>query len=281
MAAYMYAQGNPFNLQGVYIIDGLITDIALLNDIPTYDFAVQNRKALNFSNSDLATIKEISDQCGFADFVEKNLFYPSKGPMEYDRDEVACNGTYPYDVFVQLANDRNPCFDLYYIAQTCPSPVNVLGDVNDPNVTVTFFDNPSLQDTMHAPHQKWNVCAKSSVFPNGDDSDVPDKTGTLRATIENSRRTVIVNGDMDGRIFTNGTALAIQNLVWNNKRGFLKPPTSPLIGTTGETTGRWVSERSLTYVEHFRAGHKVPSYDQGGSLKTVLFLLGRVPSLDA
>ena len=264
----MYTHGNPFNLQGVYIIDPVISDFTLQGDAPTYPFVVKNQKLLNLTDSEVAQIKAAADGCGLTNYVETNLLYPPKGPMVYD--DAPCNGTYPEDVYLGLM-DNMPCFDVYHITDTCDT--YFVGNEG-------YFNNPELQDYIHAPHLNWEACGPI-VFPHGDRSTPPDRHGILQRTIEKSQRAIIANGDLDGLIMTNGTALALQNLFWNGDQGFKTPPTNSLIGTDGKESGSWVTERGLTFAVHTTAGHMVPEYDPSGALKSLLFLLGRVPSLGA
>lgn len=106
---------------------------------------------------------------------------------------------------------------------------NPLGNANAPQAvafsTPTFFDNKDLQNYIHAPHQKWVYC-NDQVFPQHDQSLPPDqkpsyKNNILASVIENSKSEFIVmQGQLDGLIITNGTSIALQNLTWNGEQGF-------------------------------------------------------------
>ena len=72
----MYTHGKPFNLQGVYIIDPVISDDLLQADGPAYDFSVQNQITLRFPHSDVTKIKAATDKCKLTNFVENNLVFP-------------------------------------------------------------------------------------------------------------------------------------------------------------------------------------------------------------
>lgn len=101
---------------------------------------------------------------------------------------------------------------------------------------------------------------------------------------------MIIHGSLDMLVTVNGTLLAIQNMTWAGSQGFSKAPTDifnvpvfsdPATGDTGAagSSGRTITERGLTFVEVWSAGHEVPEYAPSASFRQVEFLLGRVDSL--
>lgn len=285
IANALYKAGNKHNLQGIWVIDGVISDESLLNYVVTSDFVAKNNdKYLHLPQSAINKINADADRCGYGhgnnSYVAKNLNYPPKGPLPaYNK-----NGCGTFDDYYSAANNVNDAFNIYYIAQTTnPNPPSVLGDPNDPNQASksTFFDNKSLQSYIHAPSKKWNLC--NTVFPNGDSSPPPDQVN-LAYVIESapSKRNIISNGDLDGLIMTDGTALALQNLTWNGARGFSTPPSAnKLIDTKGQVSGGYVTERGLTFSTVALSGHETPEYTPYSGLKLLSYLLGKTASLGA
>jgi carboxypeptidase D len=258
ISSYLYSQGQTPQLQGGIIIDGSITDQRLQEDVVVYQYAVQHQKELNFTNDDIAQIKAESDKCGLTTFVDKNLKYPPSGRLpDYSR---TCQ---PFNTYYNLANQRNPQFNIYNIDTPTPDPNSPLGYPNSGNEQYlhnTFFDNYDLQTYIHAPHQKWVECA--TVFPTGDKSKKPDRQpdfshSILATTIEKSKKFIIMNGNLDGLLITNGTSLALQNLTWNNAQGFSKAPLTPLYDLEGNQKAISITERGLSYAVVPQAGHMV------------------------
>ena len=61
-ADYQYQHGNPHNLKGVLVVDGVITDMIVQQDVVAYEFAVANRDLLKYTDDQLSTIKNMSDK---------------------------------------------------------------------------------------------------------------------------------------------------------------------------------------------------------------------------
>ncbi|UZJ56140.1 hypothetical protein CBS101457_005460 [Exobasidium rhododendri] len=257
---YQYTHGNKHNLQGGIIIDGVITDVATQMDLVVYDFAVQNAKTIGLTTSDLALIKNDSDACGLTGYAERNLKYPPIGKLpDYDRD-----GCGTWNTFYALALKRNPTYNVYRITTPDPAPTSPLGQPNGgtaQNDYKTFFDNAALQSYINASHKKWNQC--NVVFVNGDQSLPPDASPTYSKNIltniveKSAAGMIIMQGQEDSLIITNGTSISLQNLTWHGTQGFSEPPTQALIDVDGKATGTYVTERGLTYAIVNNSGHMV------------------------
>lgn len=263
IANALYESGNKHNLQGIFLIDPSIEDYGLSNYLVTTDFVAKNNdKYLHLPQSAVDKINADANRCGYGSgkdsYMSKNLNYPPKGPLPpYSQD--GCN---TFDDYVSESQKVNGAFSVYDISQmTFPNPPNVLGDPTDPEASSksTWFDNKELQAYIHAPSKKWNLC-NDGVFPQGDASPPPDHT-VLGKVIDRapSKRTIIANGDLDGLIMTNGTALGLQNLTFGGQRGFSRPPSSnKLIDVKGDWSGGYVTERGLTFTNIFQATHQLP-----------------------
>lgn len=123
---------------------------------------------------------------------------------------------------------------MYEVSQTCPvesDPLLNLGKF------VSYFDRPKVKEALHAPknlshdvtyqvlNEHWLECGvfETSPFvgkydegdgPEGQTDRSPDPAqGVLPELIEATNRVLISNGDYDAVLITQGTLLAIQNMV--------------------------------------------------------------------
>lgn len=274
-----YLHKNGVDVQGNYIVDGVVTEQLLQQDIVVYEYLVANKKILNVTDAQIAKVKAASDKCNYTGFAEKNLHYPPKGKLPSYSD-IGCGsfGLYEDASMAGVGKDWN-IYKIDYRGPPGPFDKDPLGNPNTPNPPPTFFGRREVQDYLHAPHIKWRQCAQASilgsrVFPDGDNSQSPDKT-VLAGVIEKNKRTVISNGQLDGLILTNGTALGLQNLTWANAQGFAHPPTKALIGTDGKKHGTYVNERGLLFAIIDDSGHMTPTDSPASALALLQFMLGR------
>ncbi|PWN32961.1 alpha/beta-hydrolase [Meira miltonrushii] len=258
----LYNDGKTPQLQGAMIVDGVVTSTYLSRECTIYQYANQHKETLNFTDLDLQDIKNEGDSCGTTNYVEQNLHYPPQYPLP--DFNISCS---PYNMFRMRAQEARLDFDVYNIKRPYDENESPLGEVNTWTALYhhdTFFDNVAIQDYIHAPHKKWVSC--KTIFYNGDNSNWPDKdpdqqSNHVSESIEKSKKFLILNGNLDALIITNGTALGLQNLTWNNGTGFSKPPLTPLYDLEGYQAGSFVEERGLTFAQVYESGHMIP-YDQ-------------------
>lgn len=128
IANALYKQGNKHNLQGVWIIDGVIVDEDLLNYAVTSDFvATNNDKYLHLTASQVKKINDEAVRCGLGigknSYVSKNLNYPPKGPLP-----AFSHNCRTFDYYYDAAQTQNSAFNIYDISQQVePNPPSVLG----------------------------------------------------------------------------------------------------------------------------------------------------------
>ncbi|KAM0814373.1 putative Carboxypeptidase [Seiridium cardinale] len=301
-----------YNLQSTMFIDSLIADHQIQQDFDIVPYVDHWNLFLNLNDTFMDMIRYASDACGIDEYRSTHLVYPgnpdgssglpSVDTYEYDGVERACEDL-TGDILAALTR-LNPCFDETHISNYCPYLSSSLGL---PSFTIpTFsvdglekraFDQPYLNRedvkvALHAPLLKyWIECNQHGVSVNGStiSSKQPVKE-KLPSLIERSKRTVIVHGSLDMQVTVNGTLLAIQNMEWGGARGFSSPPSEtffvpthskPSIASTGPrgNSGKVITERGLTFVEVFGAGHEVPRYSPSGSYRHLEFLLGRIDSM--
>lgn len=137
-----------------------------------------------------------------------------------------------------------------------------------------------MQEAIHAPKGSWGECAKNPVFLNEVDDSPPVYQHILPRVIARNERTVIVQGNLDSLIQSEGTKLIIQNMTWHGTTGFLKKPHKKFYVAPLGSTGIWAEERNLTYIEIELAGHMVPQNEPQAALQAFKYLLGQVESSD-
>ncbi|KDQ17593.1 hypothetical protein BOTBODRAFT_29764 [Botryobasidium botryosum FD-172 SS1] len=224
--------------------------------------------------------------CNNADYSKKYVTYPPTGLLPFPvsgpniTDECDINGA-----VMDAATIVNPCFNPYHIFDTCPilyDPLGLPGGAqNEIILGPLFFNNVAMQDAIHAPKVNYTECSVGPVFVgDGDHSAYPGPNGVLTRAIDNSTRTLIGHGLIDMILLSEGTRIMIQNLTFGGMQGFQTPIANVLnVEGLGEM-GLWHEERKLMYVEYALSGHMVPQYQPIPALKTILWLLGRIKSLD-
>lgn len=193
----LYSDGKTPQLQGAMIVDGVLTSTYLARETTAYQFAVQNKETLNFTDQDIQDIKNEGDLCGTTNYVEKHLHYPPQYPLP--DFNISCS---PYNMFRSRAQDARLDFDIYNIKRPYDEELSPLGEINTWTALYhheTFFDNAALQDYIHAPRKKWVSC--SVVFYNGDNSNWPDKDpdqehNHVSESIEKSKKFIVLNGNV-------------------------------------------------------------------------------------
>lgn len=123
--------------------------------------------------------------------------------------------------------------------------------------------------------------------------------------IERTNNVIVGSGSLDYLLLTNGTLATLNNMTFNGAQGFSSAPSGhfvvpynpslsfvleetanqPIPATPvglvagGGTLGTTHTERGLTWVEVFLAGHEIPQYVPAAAYRQLEFLLGRISSL--
>jgi len=267
------------------IFDGFTSWNVVTEQIPTFPFIQKWNNVLNINASFITQLEEINDKCGYADYSTKYVTYPPKGPLPLPPGGTNISDECDiFDTFFNAALLVNPCFNIYHILDTCPTPYDPLGVAGDtfiPNGPV-FFQDPAVQDALHVPRTNWTDCTPSvNVFINNTDTSVPPgPAGVLTRVIDNNTRTLIGHGLVDAILFSEGTRIMIQNLTFGGKQGFQTPIGTPLIIEGVGEMGVWHEERKLLYAEYALSGHQVPEYQPLSGFKSIKWLLGQISSLN-
>lgn len=245
---------------------------------------------LNLNQSTMDYLHDLSDACGYTQYMEEQLVFPPTGPFPAANESFSCD---LWDAIYEAAVYINPCFDIYDVSITCPIPWDVIGFPGSfeytPEGGFIYFNRADVKAAIHAPDKKWSECSNINVFPDGDNSD-PPAWGVLPSVIDRTNNTIIGTGLLDMILPTNGTLLVIQNMTWNGVQGLQSAPQQdfyvpyhddfsvPSLAAEG-IVGRTATERGLTYIEIALAGHMQPQYAPSAAFRAVELLLGRIDDL--
>lgn len=226
-----------------------------------------------------------------------------------------------------LINDamvlQEPCFNVYHITDTCPLgawspnsekafpfPAFVQAGIADPQLNPgdrgPYLNLTAVRELIHAPAGRdWYAGSPDPVYTNPLNASSGDGSPRALLTVlpgvfeRTPGRSLVVNGQLDMLIPSNGTLLSLQNATWRGAQGFSEYPPNTLripasginatdeegvwggyarregAGRSGEM-GRWVFERGVGFVDVAYAGHAVGRYNAAAMFRIIEVLLGRV-----
>ncbi|KAI0031701.1 alpha/beta-hydrolase [Vararia minispora EC-137] len=291
IANFIYENSGSLelDLKGIWIADPSLSYDSVQEDIPALRFAQANKNVFPFSSRIMANLQNISDVCGFTDYLDR-VTYPPTGQLPFP---VGVNHTTGrtnsncriWNMIINQVSLLNPAFDVYRVTEQWPVPWSVLGFPRSTQEFI-YFNRTDVQDAIHAPHITWSDCSEHNVYVGGDHS-IPSTLSVLPNVIEKSERTVIVHGLADFILLAEGTRIAIQNMTWGGAQGFQTPikdetfiVDDPIQGVQG-VYGNMHQERNLTYVEFYFSGHMTPQFVPWAAFQTISYLLGKTPSPSA
>ncbi|KAG7090999.1 hypothetical protein E1B28_010066 [Marasmius oreades] len=290
IANWLYEHPGPdLNLKGIWIADPTLTYGVISQEIPALRFAKANANVFPFNSSFWEQLQNISDSCGYTDYLDKFVKYPPKGQLPFPagvepgtlgRVKPECRIHSPIQRAVGVLN---PVFDVYRVTDTFPNLWSVLGFPRDTQKFI-YFNRTDVQDAIHAPHINWEDCSSGSVYINrttgraGSDQSIPSTLSVLPNVIDKSVRSVIVHGLADFILTAEGTRIAIQNMTWGGQQGFQTPikPESFTVRNFGVFGSQHI-ERKLAFVEFSFSGHMTPQFVPWAAFNTVAYLLGVQP----
>ncbi|OSD05763.1 alpha/beta-hydrolase [Trametes coccinea BRFM310] len=297
IANYLYEHPGIVDLQlhGIWIADPSLTWGLVQQEIPALRFAQANKNVFPFNSSFWAQLQNISDSCGYTDYLD-SVTYPPKGQLPLPvgatfNETTRAVGVKPecriHSPIQRAVGVINPVFDVYRVTDTFPNLWSVLGFPRSTQKFI-YFNRTDVQDAIHAPHITWEACSDRSVYINpttggpGNDQSVASTLSVLPNVIEKSKRVAIVHGLADFILVAEGTRIAIQNMTWNGKQGFQSPiePETFLVENMG-TFGNMHIERGLAFVEFYYSGHMTPQFVPWAAFQTIAYVLGKRDSPSA
>ncbi|KAF9690673.1 hypothetical protein EKO04_011557 [Ascochyta lentis] len=289
-----------FNIAGISMNNPLIGDSTIQEQIVQLPFFRFWEKLLFLNDTFMEETEKLNKDCGYTDYYEKYFrFPPPYGPFPELPQPSALNN-YSCNLYYNLksaASTVNGCFNVYHITDMCPYLKSELGTDFQGGLaqrgSEIYFNRTDVKLALHAdPNTDWVQCSVKEVFPNGDKSLPPQKSGVLQRVVEALNNTIIGSGDLDMILPTNGTLFALQNMTWNGAQGFSRYPSNSLfIPLYYETTtasvggdyqqGYWNEERGITFYSARIAGHELPGYAPTVGFRMLQVLLGRIKSFDS
>ncbi|EKC97224.1 pheromone processing carboxypeptidase (Sxa2), putative [Trichosporon asahii var. asahii CBS 8904] len=308
-----------FNISGAIIYDGVIGNhLFTQQQLVAYPYAEENWSHFGFNSSDMATFKELHQQCGYEEYINKYMTFPASGvqpPRFWNRTDPETSKCDLWNSALIGVLNINPCFDPYESNKPCPILWDVLGMSGITNLvppgTTVYFDRPDVKKALHVPADlTWQQCTKKPVFmagngkagpgQNGDLSEDPIQ-GALPRVIEATQRVLVANGDFDFVIMTNGTLLSIQNMTWGGALGFQSQPSEPLFiplrdiqhreafAASGLGIDQFIMAQGQMGIQHYErglmwnrvwgAGHMLPAFQPRVAFMQLLWMLGHIDSL--
>ncbi|KAJ7843732.1 carboxypeptidase [Mycena olivaceomarginata] len=281
-----------FNVDGTFIIDPLIGSTSAGQQVPLRAMTRKFPHLFPFNATFEAQLAAVDTTCGFTAFLEEYLVFPPKSVQPpAPSSSGTCN---MFNALYTGISFINPCFSPYHITDTCPYMADPL---TNPPDGIEYFNRSDVKAAINAPPVKWDIC-RLGVFAGSVDESAPPNVDILPRVIERLNKTLIVSGQLDLVLPTNGTLLAIQNMTWNGALGFTSSPFTrqffvPYVAaaTAGDAEGQlWPlagtgimgtmhAERGLTFVEVFLAGHQGPQFQPAAAFRQLEWMLGRVESM--
>ncbi|KAH7876749.1 alpha/beta-hydrolase [Lentinula edodes] len=273
------------NLKGIDIADPSLSYDVVQDEIPALRFAQAHADLFPFTQAQWAEFQNISDTCGYTDYLDKFVTYPPAGQLPFPAGVV--EGTFGtlkpgcrlHSPIQQAVGVLNPVFDVYRVSDTFPSLWSVLGFPESTQQFI-YFNRTDVQDAIHAPHINWDICSEGSVYVNaagrpGNDQSVASMLSVFPNVIEKSERVVVVHGLADFILVAEGTRIAIQNMTWNGAQGFQTPIENETFTVKNfGVFGNEHTERGLTYLEFYYSGHMTPQFVPWAAYNAISFLLG-------
>lgn len=159
-----------FNLSGAAINDPILGDETLQQAVPILPYVEYWDNLFSFNQTFMNRLRQANDRCNYTSYYEKYLqFPPPPGPFPVQPDIYSNPGCDILDSVYAAVQERNPCFNIYHITDTCPFKYSVLGIINQgdyvPVGAQNYFNRTDVKMALHAPlDSTWYQCSRINVF---------------------------------------------------------------------------------------------------------------------
>ncbi|KAK1988430.1 serine carboxypeptidase [Colletotrichum cereale] len=289
-----------FDVAGMQVFDGVYSVESVGEEIPVASFVDRWQNVLAFNDTFRQTVKDVSQKCGYDDYMRKYLVYPPTElqpgmPPGVDADGNVKPGCDVWSMVQEAAWEITPCFSVYTVTNLCPIKYDPLGFSDGSMYKAkgsgpVYFNREDVKRAINAPVDKeWMFCTETPVFTNRTDKSIKEGPGSqpvLPNVIDRTHNVILAHGTKDFVVIDDGTLLTIQNLTWGGQMGFQKKPTAPLYVPYHENDnpetlagagvlGTVHSERGLTYLAVSTAGHFLAQDAPAVAFRSVEVLVGR------
>ncbi|CAN8103501.1 unnamed protein product [Discula destructiva] len=312
---------DDIDLQGSMVYDPAISDDVPLVEVPMLAYTEYWQDVLKLNATFLDEVRQQHAEAGYTDFFAEWFTFPPKGVMP-PANNTADFSSRIRGLITSAMALLEPCFNVYHITDTCPSvwstnaanawplPPYVQAGIQDPLLNPgdsgPYLNLTVVRDLVHAPPgREWRAGSQVPVFTNPLNATSGDGSPRALLTVlpgvfeRTPGVSLVVNGQLDMLIPSNGTLLGLQNATWRGAQGFSEYPSSTLqlplsglsrddedgywsnftalegAGRSGEQ-GKWVFERGVGFVDVAYAGHGVGRYNAAAMFRIIEVLLGRM-----
>lgn len=291
------------------------------NAVPMLSFVEHWQDLLQLNSSFLAEVRNQHAEAGYTSFYQEHFTFPPKGVFPTANNSADYSSRIRNFITDAMAL-QEPCFNVYHITDTCPSlwapnavdafplPVFTQAGIQDPQINPgdqgPYLNLTAVRDVMNAPPGRhWMAVGPDPVYTNPFNATSGDGSPRALLTVlpgvfeRSPGLSLVVNGQLDMLIPSNGTLFSMQNATWRGAQGFSAYPSNTLLiphsglnasdaegpwgnftkiegeGRSGEM-GKWVFERGVGFVDVAYAGHAVGRYNAAAMFRIIEVLLGRV-----
>ncbi|CAO1627479.1 unnamed protein product [Parajaminaea phylloscopi] len=277
MVNRLVKNGNPFHIEGWGLVSGVLPELGCWGgDCTAYDFVYRNRNVMNISKEALHYLDVEASFRQVKNSVSDHLYYPPSPKLIYPPPTI-WGGSHQYswsvlDDAYSVAADVNPCFNPYHVSEKCSGDTSS-GD----EAWADWLNRPEWKKAIHANSSlTWYECAGNAFTGNGDQSVAPMVDDTFRNAVESVSKAFVWIGDLDFVVNGAGTLLGLQNSTWRGQRGFQKRPEAVMRDQHGNRQGVYHTERGVTLLHFYDAGHFIPMHQPHMSLKAHRVFLGQL-----
>lgn len=164
--------------------------------VPVVPFVEANNEHFQFDADTMEDLNQMHETCGFKALIDKYLTYPPPGNQPRFKRQSGCS---IFDRVQYESMSSNSCFNVYQIAQKCPTPTDVMKG------RMPYFNRPDVKTALHAPQSvTWAECSRKRVFLGG--LGGPEMEGDLSAdpiekvlpqVVQATNRVLVANGNYD------------------------------------------------------------------------------------
>ncbi|KAI9348690.1 peptidase S10, serine carboxypeptidase [Obelidium mucronatum] len=240
--------GQKINLKALGVGNPVLSYKYQFDIVSSFDY-LKTVKFFGHDTDALGQAAELTERCRYA--TDKN-----NSALPYQ-----CN-MYEYANEWKVRTSGIKCLDRLNYKKECV-PDDLIGG---PGLSV-YLDDPKVRQAIHVDplqlenggHIKWKACDER--MDNLDDTKLPEPIKIIPGIIKSGVKYLVYEGDLDVSINFVGTERGIGNMTWGSGKkkspGFEGQLKEYFVD--GVAAGRFITERGMSYVRVYDAGHMVPT----------------------